>query len=116
MSRIKNWDKNYNAESAGERSMLLKPMIKERLRAEFKAQEMLETEVKKIMGESGLPTWHNIPYLNFGRQVYKAKRHYYGKMLKREISLLVKLSQMNQLQRPLLIKIRDAVIKLPIPD
>jgi hypothetical protein len=116
MSRIKNWDKNFNAESAGEMQMRLKPMMKERLEAVFKIQEMLENKVKKIMGESGLPTWHNIPYLNFGRQVYKARRRYVGRMRTREIALLMKLAQMKQLQKPLLIKIRRAIAKLPIID
>jgi hypothetical protein len=116
MSRIKNWDKNFNAENAGERQMLLKPMMKERLRAEFKIQEMLENEVKKIMGESGLPTWHNIPYLNFGRQVYKVNRRTVGMTRTKELALLMKLAQMKQLQKRLLIKIRNKVVKLPIPD
>jgi hypothetical protein len=116
MSRIKNWDKNFNLENAGALQMRLKPMMKERMAKEFEIQEMIENEVKKIMGESGLPTWHNIPYLNFGRQVYKVNRHSYGKTQINELALLMKLAQMKQLDKRILVKIRDKVLELPVFD
>ena len=112
MSRIEKWDKNYNAESVGHLQMRLKPMMKEQLLVEFKALEQLENAVKKIMGESGLPTWHNIPYLNFARQIYRLNKHYSGNMLKHEIALLMQLSRQKQLKYRLLRKIRDAVLAL----
>ena len=112
MNRIKKWDKNYNAESASRRQMLWKQKMKEQLAVEFEAAERLENAVKKIMGESGLPTWHNIPYLNFARQIYKLNRHYGGKTLKREIALLVRLSRQKQLKYRLLIEIRDTILEL----
>ena len=115
MSRIKNWDKNFNTENVGERQMMMKEMMKERLAIEFKALEQLENAVKEIMGESGLPTWHNIPYLNFARQVYRLKKRYEGKSLKQSIALVMDLSRQKQLKYRLLIKIRDTVLALPYP-
>ena len=116
MSRIKNWDENYNQESAGARLMQYKPIMRERLKLEFKIQVMIENEVKKIMGESGLPTWHNIPYLNFGRQVYKVNRHTYGKTQIKELALLMKLARMKRLNKQMLVKIRDKILELPVYD
>jgi hypothetical protein len=115
MSRIKNWDKNFNAESAGAMLSAYKDKMKEQLAIEFQIQEMIENEVKKIMGESGLPTWHNIPYLNFGRKVFKINRKYFGLSKKSALDLEVKLAIMNGLQRPMLLKIRRKILKLQIP-
>jgi hypothetical protein len=116
MSRIKNWDKNYNLESAGKRQIRMKQMIKKSLKKEFALAVMLENEVKKIMGESGLPTWHNIPYLNFGRKALKIRRRFDGAMLENEIAMLVILATQNLLQEPILYKITEAVLRLPLPD
>jgi hypothetical protein len=112
MSRIKNWDKNYNAESASRRQMLWKQKMKELLAVEFEAAERLENAVKRIMGESGLPTWHNIPYLNFGRQVYSRCCRFSGLMLKNQIALLMQLAQQNQLKHRILVKIRNAIYEM----
>ncbi len=96
--------------------MQYKPIMRERLAKEFQIQEMIENEVKKIMGETGLPTWHNIPYLNFGRKVFKIHRKYFSLTEKSALDLEVKLAVMNGLQKPILLKIRRKIIKIPIPD
>ena len=116
MSRIKNWNRNFNAQSAGKRQMQMKQMMKKSLSFEFKLAIMLESEVKKIMGESGLPTWHNIPYLNFGRKVLKLRRRFSGNTLHNEIGLQINLSEQNLLQQPILLQIVRAVFELPLPD
>jgi hypothetical protein len=92
--------------------MAWKERLREQMAVEFANAEILENAVKKIMGESGLPTWHNIPYLNFGRQVYKLYRRFGGQTLKNEVALLIRLSQKKQLKYRLLIKIRDAIYEL----
>ncbi|MCX7785276.1 MAG: hypothetical protein N2201_03470 [candidate division WOR-3 bacterium] len=109
---MKNWNKNFNAYSQGIRQMLYKQQIKEQLSQEFANLEKLENAVKKIMGESGLPTWHNVPYLNFARQLYRLLRKHSGKTLKTEIKILTKTWQQRQLKKQLLVKIRNAIIDL----
>lgn len=114
MSRIKKWSKNYGAYCARSRRLRkLKPMMRAQLAVEYKALEQLENAVKLIMGESGLPTWHNIAYLNFGRQVYRLKKRFSGNMLKREIDLLIMMARQKLLKKSILVKIRDTVLGLP---
>ncbi len=115
MSRIKNWSKNYKG-YCPKRLLKLKPMMRERLANEFKALEQLENAVKKIMGESGLPTWHNLAYLNFGRQIYGLRKRHIGGTLQREIDLRITLAQQKLLKKSILLKIRDAVLSLPMPS
>ncbi len=112
MSRIRNWDKNFNWQTEGKKQMLYKQHIKEQLAKEFTNLEKLENAVKKIMAESGLPTWHNVAYLNFARQLYRLLRKHSGKTLKTEIKILMKIWQQRQLKRNLLAKIRNAIIDL----
>lgn len=114
MNRIAKWNKNYQG-YCPKRLLKLKPMMKERLASEFKALEQLENAVKKIMGESGLPTWHNIPYLNFGRSIYGLRKRHFGNALKREIDIRMMMARQKLLKKSILVKIRDAVVGLPMP-
>jgi len=115
LSRLEKWDKNFNVENVSQSQMLWKQRMLEQLAITFEIQEKLENIVKKIMGESGLPTWHNIPYHNFARKLYKLCTRCSGKTLKQETALLVSLSQQNQLKFRLLIKIRNAIQDLVQP-
>jgi len=115
MSRITNWSKNYKG-YCPKRLLKLKPMMKKRLAKEFRALEQLENEIKKIMGETGLPTWHNVPYLNFGRSIYGLRKRHIGNALLQEIAIRLAMAQQKLLKKTILIKIRDAVLGIQMPD
>lgn len=115
MDRISKWSKKYPL-YCPKRLVSQQAAMQERLAQEFIALERLENAVKQIMGESALPTWHNIPYLNFARQLYGLRRRYQGKALKREIAIRMMMAQKKLLKKRLLVKIRDTVLSMPMPN
>lgn len=115
MSRINNWNKHYKA-YCPKRLLKMKPMMRKRLAKEFIALEHLENEVKKIMGETGLPTWHNVPYLNFGRSIYGLRKKHFGNALIQEINIRMMMARQKLLKKNILKKILDVVLALPMPN
>ncbi|MEO0083841.1 MAG: hypothetical protein ABIK33_05625 [candidate division WOR-3 bacterium] len=114
MSRIDNWDKHFSLHCP-KRLLKLKPLMRKRLAEEFQALEMLENEVKKIMGKSGLPTWQNVAYLNFARQIYGLRKRYTEGALQREINIRLAMAQQKMLKKSLLKEILKVVLSLPMP-
>lgn len=78
----------------------------------FKVAVRIENAVKKIMGESGLPTWHNVPYHNFARKLHSLYTRFTGKTLINAVTLEIRLAEMIRLDRDLLEKIKQAVEKI----
>jgi hypothetical protein len=111
MSRLKKWTENFNAENAGINLMPYKEQMREMMAQHFETAVKLEEIVKKIMGKSGLPTWHNVPYHNFARKVYKHHTRYSGKMLAHAIATEISLAQQILLERKLLLKIKREIEK-----
>jgi hypothetical protein len=93
----------------------MKPMMKKRLAKEFKAIEQLENAIKRIMGETGLPTWHNVPYPNFGRSIYGLRKRHVGNALWNEIAIRFAMAQQNLLKKSILKRILEVTMALPMP-
>jgi len=114
MSRIDNWNKHYKG-YCPKRLLKMKPMMKKRLAKEFRALEQLENAIKRVMGETGLPTWHNVPYLNFGRSIYGLRKRHYGNALMQEIEIKVMMARQKLLKTAILKRILEVVMALPMP-
>lgn len=81
LRRIQKWDKKLAGDVLSKRVETLKPMMFSQIEAEFPTLVQVETKVKTVIGEFGIPTWQNPAYLNFSREIYKLVKRFCGRQL-----------------------------------
>jgi hypothetical protein len=109
MSRLNKWTENFNAANAGHKLEPYRQHMRKLMAEYFEVAVKIENEVKKILGESGLPTWHNLPYHNFARKLHSLYTRFSGKTLTNAVTLEIRLAEMIRLDRDLFLKIKTAV-------
>jgi len=63
----------------------LSPATEEKMRTAFTKQVELENAIKDVIGNAGVPTYMNISYLNFSREIAGLHRHYSGDELNQRL-------------------------------
>lgn len=112
LRRIQKWDKKLSGDVLSERVATLKPLMFSQIEAEFPTLVEVETKVKTVLGDAGIPTWQNPAYLNFGRELYKLTKRFSGKqLLKMAEAAMVKWVYLD-LAQPILERIRDTIFAL----
>ena len=72
--RAANWEAKYNTERVKATLDDLHAKMAERYRAAVAPLVAMEKEVKEVLNGCGVSTALYVPYLNFGRQLYKLTR------------------------------------------
>lgn len=113
--RIQKWDSNLSGDVLSERVANLKPMMKSQIEAEFPAVVAVENEIKLILGETGLSSSLNPPYLNFSREVYRLRKRFTSKQLLREVNATMAKWIARGFDQDILERIRNTVFTLTAP-
>ncbi|MEO0091766.1 MAG: hypothetical protein ABIK61_03545 [candidate division WOR-3 bacterium] len=112
LRRIEKWDLKLSGGVLSEKLANLKPMMKSQIETEFPALVEIENEVKIILGEIGLSSSLNPPYLNFARETYRLSKRLLGKQLLREVDAVMAKWQTRGFDKDILERIRNTVFTL----
>ncbi|MEO0069935.1 MAG: hypothetical protein ABIK18_03985, partial [candidate division WOR-3 bacterium] len=93
----------------------LKPMMFSQVEAEFPKLVEVEEKVKTVLGEFGIPSWQNPPYLNYSRALYKLSKRFCGNQLRKMANVALVKWQALDLAKDILEAIRDTVFSLTAP-
>jgi hypothetical protein len=115
LRRLEKWDMKLAGDVLSERVANLKPMMKEQIQAEFPALVEVENEVKVILGDVGISSSLNPPYLNFARETYRMSKKLLGKQLLREVDATMAKWIARGFDRDILERIRNTVFTLTTP-
>jgi hypothetical protein len=115
LRRIQKWDKKLAGDVLSKRVEEMKPMMFSQIEAEFPTIVQVETKVKTVLGEYGIPTWQNPPYLNFSREVYKLAKHFCGNQLRRMTNAVMVKWLALDLEQDILEQIRNTIFTLTAP-
>jgi hypothetical protein len=115
LRRIQKWDKKLAGDVLSKRVEELKPMMFSQIEAEFPTIVQVETKVKTVLGETGIPSWQNPPYLNFSREVYKFTKHFSGNQLRKMADAAMVKWVFLDLDQAILEEIRDTIFTLTAP-
>ena len=74
VKRAANWEAKYNTERVKATLDDLRAQMAERYRAAVEPLVSMEKQVKQVLDQCGVSTSLYVPYLNFGRQLYKLTR------------------------------------------
>ena len=72
--RTERWLAKYDIERVKSTLTALKGGMGERYKASTEPYCEIETQVREVINGLGVPTPQYVPYLNFGRQLYKLSR------------------------------------------
>ncbi len=72
--RADRWKAKYNLKRVNETLMDLREDMAARYEAAMNQVFAMEMKVKEVINQSGVSTSQYVPYLNFGRQLYKMSR------------------------------------------
>lgn len=115
LRRIQKWDKKLAGDVLSKRVEELKPMMFSQIEAEFPTIVQVETKVKTVLGEFGIPTWQNPPYLNFSREIYKLGKRFCGNQLRKMVNAAMVKWLALDLEQPILEEIRNTIFTLTAP-
>jgi hypothetical protein len=115
LRRINKWDMKLAGDVLSERVATLKPMMKSQVEAEFPLLVEVENEVKVILGDVGITSSLNPPYLNFARKTYRMSKKLLGKQLLREVDASMAKWIARGFDRDILERIRNTVFALTAP-
>jgi len=115
LRRIEKWDVKLAGDVLSERVANLKPMMKSQIEAEFPALVEIENEVKVILGDVGISSSLNPPYLNFARETYRLSKRLLGKQLLREVNAAMAKWIARGFDQDILERIRNTVFTLTTP-
>lgn len=77
--------------------------------------EKIENMTRIILGEENIPTPFFPPYLNFSRQIWKIRTRFSGETLKTEAGIVMDKWVSRQLEKDVLIRIRNEIFTLEAP-
>ncbi|MGQ9679067.1 MAG: hypothetical protein ACUVUD_07300 [bacterium] len=115
--RIEAW----RVKTAPERTKQILEARFEEMRKRYEAAmaelSAMETEVKSVLNEKGVHTSNYVPYLNYGRQLWKLSRHQgiSGESLAMEAKVLLDKWSNRGLDPKVLIAIRNQVFNIGDP-
>ncbi|MCX7785782.1 MAG: hypothetical protein N2201_06120 [candidate division WOR-3 bacterium] len=112
LRRVDKWDLKLNGDVLSEKVATLKPMMKAQIETEFPALVEVENEVKAILGEIGITSSLNPPYLNFARETYRLSKRFLGKQLLREVDAIMAKWLARGFDKDILERIRNTVFTL----
>jgi len=115
LRRIQKWDKKLAGDVLSKRVEELKPMMFSQIEAEFPTIVQVETKVKTVLGEAGIPTWQNPPYLNYSREIYKLTKRFTSNQLRKMADAVIVKWVFLDLQQPILEQIRNTIFTLTEP-
>ena len=115
LRRIEKWDVKLAGDVLSERVATLKPMMKSQIEAEFPALVEVENEVKVILGDVGISSSLNPPYLNFARETYRLSKRLLGNQLLREVNAAMAKWIARGFDQDILERIRNTVFTLTTP-
>lgn len=115
LRRIDKWDLKLTGDSLSAKVANLKPMMKSQIEAEFPALVEVENEVKIILGDVGISSSLNPPYLNFARETYRLSKRLLGKQLLREVDAMMAKWIARGFDKDILERIRNTVFTLTGP-
>ena len=115
LRRLQKWDIKLAGDVLSEQVANLKPMMKSQIEVEFPALVEVENEVKVILGDVGISSSLNPPYLNFARETYRLSKKLLGKQLLREVDAMMAKWITRGFDRDILERIRNTVFTLTAP-
>ena len=115
LRRIQKWDKKLAGDVLSKRVGEMKPMMFSQIEAEFPTIVQMETKVKTVLGEFGIPTWQNPPYLNFSREVYKLTKRFSSNQLRKMANASMVKWLALDLEQNILEEIRNTIFTLTAP-
>ena len=115
LRRIQKWDKKLAGDVLSKRVETLKPMMFSQIEAEFPTIVQVETKVKTVLGEFGIPTWQNPPYLNYSREIYKLSKQFTSNQLKKMADAAMVKWVFLDLNQTILEQIRNTIFTLTAP-
>ena len=68
-----------------------------------------------VLGETGIPTWQNPPYLNFSREIYRLAKRFSGNQLRKMADAAMVKWVFLDLEQPILEEIRNTIFTLTAP-
>jgi hypothetical protein len=86
------------------------PETEEKTKAAFTKLVVLENAIKDILSKTAMPTYMNISYLNFGREIYGLTRRHSGEELNSKIDGVMTKWLARQLDKAILEKIKKCAL------
>ncbi len=108
---------NYELKSDPEHIKVLIEKRRERMLARQTEQQealvTLETKAKEVLGETGVPTYSYVAYLNFCREAWRKKGRFSGESLARETRAIMAKWIARELKEEVLVRLRRDVLTIP---
>jgi len=115
--RAERWKAKYNLKRVNETLTDLREDMAARYEAAMTQVCAMEMKVKEVINASGVSTSQYVPYLNFGRQLYKLSRqqHISGESFAMAAQVLLDKWAARGCDPEVLAKIRTDVFDIPAP-
>lgn len=114
-SRITKWQLKMKGEALSVVTGRQFDAMDAQVQVMFPQLEAIENATQAILAEAGSQTILNPSYMNFARQVFKAKRRFSGGQLIYAVNIILNRWVAEELDQDTLEKIRDVVLTLPAP-
>jgi len=116
--RIEAWKAKYNIQRVKETLDDRREQMYVQVQASFALLCSMEEQVREVLNLSNVPTVLYVPYLDFGRQMYKLimRRSISGSSLAREAGVLVDKWHGRGLEREALKTIAKQVFNVTVPE
>jgi hypothetical protein len=117
VKRAANWEAKYNTESVKQSLDRLRPDMSKRYQAAVARLCIMENDVRQVLNAESVSTMLYVPYLNFGRQLYKlsAGRSIAGDSLALEAQVLLNKWAARGLNPDVLAVVRTQVFNISAP-
>jgi len=117
VKRTERWMTKYNLERVSQTLSDLKGKMAEHYAAAMVGLCAMETDVKQVINACGVSTSQYVPYLNFGRQLYKLskQRGISGESFAMAAQVLLDKWAARGCDPEVLAKIRTDVFDIPAP-
>lgn len=109
--RLDKWDHKVKLANKGTKLEAMHSKMKHNAEIQFTNLVNLENKVKLILGEVGIQTMFNVPYLDFARQLYRLNRLYAGDQLKKQVMIIRNKWHARGLDDSIMDRIEKIVIK-----
>lgn len=115
--RVERWAKKYTPQRTKDTLDLIHEDMARRYEAATADLAAMEIKVRTVLNESGVHTTHYIPYLNYGRQLFKLsrKRNIAGNSMAIEAKVLLDKWVARDLKPEVLAAIRFQVFDIGEP-
>jgi hypothetical protein len=115
--RAANWEAKYNTEAVKQSLDRLRPDMSRRYQEAAAKLCIMENEVRQVLNGEAVATMLYVPYLNFGRQLYKlsAGRSIAGDSLALEAQVLLNKWAARGLNPDVLAVVRTQVFNISAP-